>query len=58
MVNLKNQPKKHLMACTASKDATAEPSYIWIRGKLQKNNVAVDSVGPEYESKVMEMGWI
>ena len=44
------------MTCTASKDAAAEPSYVWIRGKLQKNVVAVDSDGAEYECKVMENG--
>ena len=49
--------KKHLMSCSAKDNPEATgPSYVWIRGKLEKNVMAVDSDGAEYECKLMENG--
>ena len=49
----KTKTKKHLMSCTASDSEAAEPAYVWVRGKLDKQVIAVDDEGAEYECKVM-----
>ena len=48
--------RRHLIACTTKDRKAAEPSYVWIRGQLEKKNVVAED-GDEQECKVMANGF-